>query len=166
MTGPFGEMTHPIPTMVATDYLQSIHTDPLSRTLSFTNDATGRALSQQCPGSRTASFTYDGNSNLRGLTPPGRQEHQFDYTRVNLLDTYAPPTVSGAGPTGYTYDTARRPRVVTRADGQTLTFACEAGTGRLASLATPTGTTTAGGRRSPAPGRLDAALVDALASDA
>ncbi len=122
-------------------YLQSV-TDPLTRTVSFTNDAVGRALTQTFPDSREASFRYDGNSNLQGLTPPGRPEHQFAYTGVNLLQTYTPPTVTpAAGATGYTYDTARRPRVVTRADGQTLTFAYETGTGRLESLATPTGTT-------------------------
>ena len=45
-------------------YLQSV-TGSLTRTVSFTNDAIGRALSQQFPDRRTASFTYDGNSNLR-----------------------------------------------------------------------------------------------------
>ena len=132
-------------------YLDSV-TDPLTRTVSFTNDAIGRALTQTFPDSRVASFRYDGNSNLQGLTPPGRPEHQFGYTGVNLLDTYTPPTAASAGPTGYTYDAARRPRVVTRADGQALTFGYETGTGRLASLATPTGTTSYG--YEPGAGRL------------
>ena len=58
---------------------------------------------------------------LTGLTPPGRPEHQFADTGVNLLETYTPPTtVPAAGPADYSYDTARRPRVVTRADGQSL----------------------------------------------
>ncbi len=66
-------------------YLDAV-TDPLTRTVSFTNDAIGRALTQTVPDTRVASFRYDGNSNLRGLTPPGRPEHQFDYTSVNLLE--------------------------------------------------------------------------------
>ena len=51
--------------------------------------------------------------------------------------------------------------MVTRADGQTLTFAYEAGTGRLDSLTTPTGTTTYG--YEPGTGRL--AMVTAPGAD-
>lgn len=120
-------------------YLQRA-TDPLTRDVVFTNDDLGRALSQQFPDGRLASFTYDSESNLKTLTPPGRFAHTLDYSEVNLLERYLPPTVPGAGETTYSYDTARRPRLVTRADGQTLTFGYQPGTGRPASITTPSGT--------------------------
>jgi hypothetical protein len=82
-------------------------TDPLSRTVSFTNGAIGRALSQQFPDSRVAGFSYDGNSNLTGLTPPGRPAHAMGYTGVNTLASYTPPTVPGAGATTYVLTLAR-----------------------------------------------------------
>jgi RHS repeat-associated protein len=134
----------------AQGYLANV-TDPLLRTVSFTNDGVGRATAQTFPDARVAGFTYDGVSNLTGLTPPGQPAHTLGYTAVHDLDTYRPPAVAGTGPTTYQYNVDRQPTQLTRADGQTVGFTYD-GAGRLETLVTPTGTTSYG--HEPGTGRL------------
>ena len=79
----------------ASDSWRSV-TDPLSRTVQFTNDVAGRRTSQAFPDLREATFAYDANGNLTSLTPPGRPAHTMAYTPANLLETYTAPSVGPA----------------------------------------------------------------------
>jgi YD repeat-containing protein len=102
----------------ARGFLGSV-TDPLSRTVQFTNDLTGRRTVQTFPDLREAAFGYDGNGNLTALTPPGQPPHTMAYTPVNLLEQYTAPSV-GPTPTTtqYQFNLAKQPTTVTRADGE------------------------------------------------
>lgn len=70
------------------------------------------------------------------LTPPGRTAHTFNFTPVNLLQSYAPPTIPGS-PTDpqFTYNVDRRLTQMMRAD-TVVTLAYDAA-GRLQSVTSP-----------------------------
>jgi RHS repeat-associated protein len=112
-------------------------TNPLNLTTSFSRDADGRLLSTTLPDSRVVSYSYDGNGNVVSVTPPGKAPHTFTQTAVDQVSSYAPPVVSGAGPTTYSYNLDRDLTKVTRPDGQNINFGYD-GAGRLSSTATPT----------------------------
>jgi RHS repeat-associated protein len=132
-------------------YLASV-TDPLARTVQFTNDLTGRRLMQAFPDLREATFGSDGNGNLTSLTPPGQPAHIMTYTPVNLLESYTPPNVGAPGVTQFQFNLAKQPSTVTRADGQSITWVYDAA-GRPATMTAPTGTTSYA--YNPTTGQLD-----------
>ncbi len=105
----------------AQGHLASI-TDPLSRSLSFLRDATGRVIRQTLPDGREIQYTYDANGNITSITPPGQPAHVFDYTPIDLQNQYTPPSVlnSGTHQTVYTYNADRQPTQVTRPDGKAV----------------------------------------------
>src|SRR5439155_7492688 len=83
------------------------------------------------------SYKYDANGNLSSITPPGRSNHDFSYTPVDLTSEYDPPAVgAGANSTLYSYDTERKPTLITRPDGQTIDFGYNSA-GRLSALNLP-----------------------------
>ncbi|MBN1570137.1 MAG: hypothetical protein JXA73_20005 [Acidobacteria bacterium] len=122
----------------ANGYLETA-TDALNRTVSFQYDAAGRVVSQQLPDSRVISYTYDAAGNLKSLTPPSRPAHGFDYTPVDLMSAYTPPDVgAGANLTTYEYNLDKQPTLITRPDGQTVSFGYDDG-GRQSAITTPDG---------------------------
>jgi len=80
------------------------------------------------------------------LTPPGKPSHGMQHTPVDLLASYDPPTVSGSGATSttYGYNLDRQLESVLRPDGLAIGRTYDPATGKLASLALPTGTATYG----------------------
>jgi RHS repeat-associated protein len=119
--------------------LESI-TDPLSRIQTFLYDEAGRVEHQILPGGRTIGYGFDNNGNVTSITPPGRPAHTFEYTPVNLVSSYTPPNVAGAGTnqTVYSYNTDRQLDLITRPDSLTLDFDYD-GAGRLSTLTIPGG---------------------------
>jgi RHS repeat-associated protein len=94
---------------------------------------------QTLPDGRQIGLTYDANANVTSISPPGRPAHAFGYTPVNLQASYTPPALDATSPTTtVAYNTDRQPTLVTRPDGQTLSFGYDAG-GRLSTLTVPTG---------------------------
>lgn len=122
----------------AQGYLGSI-TDPLGRSVSFTNDAVGRVTSQALTDGRVIRYSYDANGNLTSLIPPGREAHLFDYTPVDLEQQYAPPDLAGVQTlTRYSYNLDKQLTEVQRPDGQTVSLAYNNG-GKLDTLSIPRG---------------------------
>lgn len=121
-------------------------TDPLGRQVTLGYDLAGRIISQVFPDGRPAGFAYDANGNRTSVTPPGRPPHGLAYNAVNLESLYAPPTaVTGTNSTQYAYNADRELTLVTRPDGQTVSFDYSSGgcnCGRLNSMTQPRGTTT------------------------
>ncbi len=115
-------------------------TDPLLRTIGFTYDAAGRVTSESLPDGRVIYYTYDANGNVTSITPPGRPQHSFTYTPVDLEDSYtAPDTGTGSNTTTYSYNLDRQLTLITRPDGQTVSFGYDTG-GRLSATTIPRGT--------------------------
>jgi len=115
-------------------------TDPLGRSISFTNDAGGRPISKTLPGGRTVGFAYDPQGNVTGLIPPGRSAHGLTYTAVDLVSSYAPPDLGvGSTATSYTYDLDRALQRELRPDGQAVDLAYDS-VGRLTTLGLARGT--------------------------
>ena len=102
------------------------------------NTTTRAREKQTLPGNREIQFNYDANGNLTSLMPPGKPQHAFDYTEVDLMKEYDPPTAANVGTrvTTYSYDTERKPTLVTRPDGQTIDFDYDTA-GRLSTLNLP-----------------------------
>lgn len=113
-------------------------TDPLNRQTNFIYDAAGRVTSQTLPGNRTVAYTYDANGNVTSITPPGKTAHMFAYTSVDLQSQYTPPAVAGvvAPQTTYAYNVDRQPTLITRPDGQTISFVYD-GAGRISTTTIP-----------------------------
>ncbi len=85
--------------------------------------------------------TLRGTGNVTSILPPSRPAHAFGYTLVNFEAAYTPPAVDATSPTTTSaYNPDRQPTLVTRPDGQTLSFGYDAG-GRLSTLTQPRGTT-------------------------
>jgi YD repeat-containing protein len=119
-------------------YLSSI-TDPLGRSVTFTNDAVGRVTSQTLSDGRVIDYQYDANGNLTALIPPGREAHLFDYTPVDLEQQYTPPNLAGGQTlTRYSYNLDKQLTEVQRPDGQTVALAYNTG-GKLDTLTIPRG---------------------------
>jgi RHS repeat-associated protein len=118
-------------------------TDALSHVTVLDRDAVGRVHKQTLPDLATIGYDYDLNGNLHLLTPPGQPTHTMDYSRVNLLSSYAPPVVVGAGTlvTNYSYDADHMLSQVDRPDGLSI-VATPDFAGRLHTLTLPTGTIT------------------------
>lgn len=125
-------------------YLAAI-TDALGRITSFTYDAAGRMTRQTFPDGRGVEYSYDAAGALNGVTPPGRPAHGFGYTAVDLVASYTPPPVAGVSTpqTTFSYNADRQPTIVTRPDGQTLTYNYDSA-GRLQRITTPAGSITYG----------------------
>lgn len=98
-------------------------TDPAGRTVQFVYDLADRVTSQTLPDGRQISFLHDANGNVTSVTPPGRPAHGFGYTPVNLEATYTPPALDAMSlTTTSAYNADRQPTLITRPDGQTLSF--------------------------------------------
>jgi RHS repeat-associated protein len=120
-------------------YLEKV-IDPLNRVVRFDYDGAGRVKNQWLPDGRFIAYSYDAAGNLTSVTPPSRPVHGFSYTPVDLVSAYTPPLVAGTGAnlTTYQYNLDKQPTLVTRPDGQTISFNYDTG-GRLGSIATPSG---------------------------
>jgi RHS repeat-associated protein len=131
----------------------------------FTYWLDGHLKTRTLPDGRVISYKYDPNGNLSTLTLPSGAVHTFSPTPVNLLASYTPPAISGSGPTIFTYNADRQPALITRPDGQTITYNYEKntsvqpaqGTGRLSSVVAPTATI--GYQYDPTTGNLYSASV-------
>jgi YD repeat-containing protein len=114
-------------------------TDPLGRTVGFAYDLADRVTTQTLPDGRQIGFLYDATGNVTSVTPPGRPAHGFGYTPVNLEASYTPPALDATSPTTTSaYNADRQPTLITRPDGQALSFGYDAG-GQLSTLTVPTG---------------------------
>jgi RHS repeat-associated protein len=123
-------------------YLETL-TDPLARTVRFAYDLAGRVVTQTLPDLREIHTRYDANGNVASITPPARPPHLFDYTPLDLEAVYTPPDLGmGEVATSYTYSPDRQLTLVTRPDGQTVSFSYDPSKGRLVSLTEPRGLTT------------------------
>ncbi len=114
-------------------------TDPVGLQTSFGYDLDGRLSSATLADGRIIGYSFDGNGNLTAVVPPGKSAHDFTYTAVDELSGYAPPSVSGTGPTTYSYNTDRDITKITRPDGAAIAFAYDSA-GRLSSVVTPSET--------------------------
>jgi RHS repeat-associated protein len=114
----------------------SLMTDPMNRTLSFTRDAAGRVSGMTLPGGRSMGVSRDARGNLTLLTTPSGHTHGFTWSPVNKTTAYTPPTIAGAGPTGYMYDLDRRPVRISRPDGINVDLTYDVG-GRPLSVTWP-----------------------------
>lgn len=114
--------------------------DAEGRQTSYQYDLAGRVTRQTLPDNRVIAYTYDANGNLTSLTPPGQPAHLFEYTPVNLADKYIPPSVPGVSTpaTHYQFNLDKQPTLITRPDGQALSFSYGPTSGQLLSLTTPT----------------------------
>lgn len=110
-----------------------------NQTESYQYDLAGRVTQKTLADGRVILVSYDADGNVTTITPPGRPAHAFAYNAVNLETDYTPPAL-GSQPvvTHYDYNLDKQPVKLTRPDGQTASFAYDAG-GRLASLATSMG---------------------------
>lgn len=108
-------------------------TDPLLRQFTLRYDADDRLIREELPGAVQVGLDYDDSGNLTALTPPSRPTHAFSHTPVELVQSYAPPVVSGGGSTGYGYDLDRDPTTVTRPGGEVVELDYD-GAGRLQQL--------------------------------
>jgi RHS repeat-associated protein len=120
-------------------YLASA-TDPLSHTVSYTNDAAGRPTQTVLADSRVLRTTNDGDGNPTLITLPSNNAHAFSFTPVDELASYTPPNLSsGATITQYTYDSDGRISQLSRPDGVTMTYEYDSA-GRLTGVTIPQGT--------------------------
>jgi YD repeat-containing protein len=128
-----------------TGYLLSV-TDAANQQTLFERDAVGRTTRQTLPDTSAIDFAYDASGNMTWLTPPGKPSHGMQHTPVDLLASYDPPAVSGSGATSttYGYNLDRQLESVLRPDGLAIGRTYDPTTGKLASLALPTGTATYG----------------------
>jgi RHS repeat-associated protein len=139
------------------DGLLGTVTDALSQQTLFDRDVVGRIKHQTLPDSAVIGYDYDLNGNLHLLTPPGRPTHTMEHSLVDLMSSYVPPLVPGAGTlqTGYIYDSDHMLTQVNRPDGLTI-VATPDFAGRVRSLTLPTGTITY--NYNPTTGHLDSLL--------
>ena len=146
-------------------------TDPLTHTVSTSNDLDGRPLFTTLPDQREVGTTWDGDSNMSSITLPGAlatqpdptRKHQFSYTPVDLTQSYTPPAIAtGLPSTSYSYDLDRFLTTIARPDGIVVThvpdsferlsqitypqgtvgYAYNSSTGQLQSTTAPSGETT------------------------
>ena len=102
-------------------------TDSDGRSARFVYDGAGRVTSKTLSDGRVLTLGYDSGGNLISLTPPGRPPHTFGYSDRNELTLVNPPAVPGTGPTTYSYDNDRALTMITRPDGQVITFGYDSG---------------------------------------
>jgi RHS repeat-associated protein len=81
---------------------------------------------------------------VTSVTPPGKPEHAFGFTANDLMSSYTPPVVSGAGATTYEYNHDKQPTVIHRPDGSTINFTYDSA-GRLSTTTYPAGPSTSDG---------------------
>ena len=115
-------------------------TDPL-HTVTLGYDAANRPTSETLPDAQVVAMSYDANSNATSVTPPGKPNHSFAYNALDLEKTYTPPDVGVFTATGTEYSLDRQVSKVTRPAGDTIVPGYDSA-GRLATLATSTGTST------------------------
>jgi RHS repeat-associated protein len=130
--------------------------DPAGLQTSFSYDLDGRLLSKTVPDGRIIGYSYDTNGNLTSVTPPGKSAHTFTYTAVNEMTEYNPPSVSGTGPTTYSYNLDRDLAKITRPDGTSIAFGYDSA-GHLSAVTTPS--ETIGYTYDPTSGNLTAANI-------
>jgi RHS repeat-associated protein len=123
-------------------------TDPLGVVTTTTNDAVGRATTTLLPdgqgGTRTLLASYDGDDDLTSLTLPGGAQHALSYTPVDGLASYVPPSLgTGNVTTQYQYDEDGRIALETRPDGATIGYDYDSA-GRLQTTTYPQGAITRG----------------------
>ena len=110
-------------------------------TVTLGYDAANRPTSETLPDAQVVAMSYDANSNATSVTPPGKPNHSFAYNALDLEKTYTPPDVGVFTATGTEYNLDRQVSKVTRPAGDTIVPGYDSA-GRLATLATSTGTST------------------------
>ncbi len=91
---------------------------------------------------RQLAATYDPADSLTQIVLPSTDAHGFSFTPVELLASYAPPSMgSGSWATTYAYDLDRKPTTITRPDAGTITYGYDS-FGHLTTTAYPQGTLT------------------------
>jgi RHS repeat-associated protein len=126
----------------------------------------GRTLVETRSDGEQIAFGYDPNGNQTSVTPPGQPSHLLGFTPVDLLASYTPPmlptgptattwsynldrqidfiTRPGGGVIDYGYDSAGRLHTTTFPGGL-VTRSYDPATGKLQTIAGPTGITVAYG---------------------
>jgi RHS repeat-associated protein len=107
----------------------------------FGYDLAGRVTSVTLPDLRVISYSYDSNGNVTGVTPPNRPIHSLTYNAFELLSSYEPPSL-GVGitkDTTYTYNNDKQITLISRPDGQDISFTYHSTYGRLTKMTTPLG---------------------------
>ncbi|NJL29611.1 MAG: RHS repeat protein, partial [Thermoanaerobaculia bacterium] len=94
--------------------------DSLAHSVRLEQDATGQIVRQVLPSGREMRTSYDAKGNPTTVTPSDRSAHTFSYTPTDVVATYTPPAVAGAGATTYTYDLDRQLKRLDRPDGQAV----------------------------------------------
>lgn len=103
----------------------------------FQLDAFGRPTSITLPDLQTVILgPYDAMSRPLAIVPPGRPAHTMTYSEKGHLTRYSPPSLpdTGLNDTVFTYNLAHQIQSITRATGDTISFAYEAGKKRLDTL--------------------------------
>ena len=89
-----------------------------------------------------AYISVDANGNVTSITPPGRPAHNFTFDPRDLETYYNPPDIGiGTVNTQYAYNLDKQLTLITRPDGQTISFNYDNG-GRLSTITVPTGNIT------------------------
>jgi RHS repeat-associated protein len=95
-------------------------------------------------GTRTLLAGYNSDDDLTSLTLPGGAQHTLSYTPVDALESYAPPALgTGNVVTQYEYDADGRVELETRPDGATIAYGYD-NAGRLHTTTYPQGMITRG----------------------
>jgi RHS repeat-associated protein len=123
------------------DGFVGVMTDALSQTVKLDYDRVGRLKKQTLADNSVMGFKYDNSGNVTSIAPPGQPEHKFYYNPVNQTSFYDPPTVTditGDTLTEYEYNLDKQ---LTRIalPGKNIDLNYEADSGRLESVATPSG---------------------------
>jgi RHS repeat-associated protein len=126
-----------------TNWLTSI-TNPLSEVIQFGYDSAGRLTSKTLPDSRVINYVYDFQGNLTSITPPSKPVHLFTLNSRELLSAYQPPALDLINNynTTYSYNNDNQLTLITRADGQTITYNYGSTNGKLTSITGSFGTYT------------------------
>ena len=113
----------------------SSSTNILNETTSYTYDDAGRPETVTLPDSRVISYEYNSDGQITKVTPPGRPAHNFLFNAFELLSSYLPPSMSLPNPnTTYGYNLDKKMTLMTRPDGNVLTYNYDSSTGLLTDL--------------------------------
>lgn len=124
----------------ANGYLASV-TDPLVRTVSYTNDKLGRPLQTTLPDNNLLKFAYDADGNMTKLTNQAGKSYGFTYGKTGQLSALTLPVAKGAKTKQtYIYNKEDQFTGMTRLDGTKLTYDYDITTGRLNTITAGTGT--------------------------
>lgn len=111
--------------------LLSSVTSPLNLTTNFAYDSSGRLVRTTRPDGHEISFALNANSNVTAIQTPSGYIHQMLYNIMDLLSSYQPPNLGGAGLLSFVYNSEKELTSESRSDGRTLSYTRDNATGRL-----------------------------------